>query len=245
MKRDLFSASHLVLAAIALLVGIGIGRFSPQSELRRTKQALAVAEARRCDDAGAVGRQIAEALGGRPVVDLPEDRGPRQADVPLASPKPSEEPAVEPNAIVAGEGDGSDFELDFNGFDDLSPEEQSDRLGAIRDAVAMRKAQARQAFIEQVDPTDAQLTVLEDVVAEMNDALVDEAATFMDTVREGDPTRREGLEFARNTIDVLLDAEDGLRDSLTDDQLDQADPEALDPLGFIDPTLVETLVELR
>lgn len=243
MRRDLFSASHLVLAAVALLVGVGLGRFGPASDLQEAQKALAAAEARECPDRGvAVGRQIARALGGR----LPVDNG--VAPEPPAAPEPIDPaglpPSAEPDAIVAGEPtitfDGEDLE----GFEDMTPEEQDAALEQVADAVALRRAQARQALLEQVDPSDEQLIEIEDALARMNEDLAVEAGALLDLVRAGQPDRRDGLEFARNTIDVLLEAEDAMLATLTDEQLATTDPDVLNPLSFVDEQLVRSLVEV-
>jgi len=221
VRSDRSSAGLVVLAAVALLVGVGLGRFGLQSDLREAEAALVLAEARSCDERGAVGRQIARALEGRPVVEAP----PPEIDRPVAAPDPDED------GSVAGDG----------------PSEVDDRaeFEAVADTVALRRAQARQALIEQAQPSEDQLDRIDEAFAVMNDILIDEAEVLLESVHDGQPARRVGLEFARNSIDALLDAEDAVLSTLSDEQVDQADPEALDPLGFIDPELVEVLIELE
>lgn len=237
MRRELFSASHLVLAAIALLLGAGLGRFTLQGELTRARIALSAAEAQPCEDRGtAVGRQIARALSGGPVVESREP-APR-----VQRPREAPEPSSEPSAIVTGD-DPEDFDLED--LENMSDEQREQSFEAISDAMALRRAQARRALIEQVEPSDEQLFEIEDAMTTMNDLLAEEAALFVDTVRDHEPTQRDGLEFARNTIDVLLDADDAMRATLTDEQLQQADPEVVSPFSFLDERIVESMVEVR
>ncbi|MEO0600094.1 MAG: hypothetical protein AAF211_01590 [Myxococcota bacterium] len=125
------------------------------------------------------------------------------------------------------------------------PPPAEDSFEAIADTVALRRAQSRQALIERIAPSDEQLDVIDEAYAVMNDALIDEARILLEAGRDGEPTRRDGLEFARNAIDAVLDAEDQVLDVLTDDQLDEVDPELVDPLSFLEPDLIETLTELE
>jgi len=236
VSTNRFSAGHVVLAAVALLVGAGLGRMSLQSALRDAEAEIARAEAHACADGSEVGRQIARALGGGGVVDVPEP------PEPLGSPEPEAPPVVQPptvpepdagpEVVIAGEGDPRS-------------DDRVDQLDALADTVAIRKAQARQALIEQVQPSEDQMQRIDLAVGRMNDILVEEAAILMEVARGGEPSRRDGLEFARNSIDALLEAEDAVFDTLSDEQLDRVDPEVLDPLGFVDPTVIETLAELE
>ncbi len=232
MASEGWSTSHVVLAAVAMVVGLGGGRLSLQGELGDVRDALDQCETRPRDAGSEVGRQIARALGGeRPVRASSRPRSPEQVSDP---PEPEIEPIVEGDEAFGIEGPERPPEVS-----------RRERLDAMADAVAMRQAQARQALLEQARPTDEQLAQIDDAFAEMNAILVDESEILLDAARDGAPTRREGLEFARNAIDALLQAEDALWDTLTDEQLDGVEPEVLDPLGFIDPAVVETLTALE
>ncbi|MEM6929984.1 MAG: hypothetical protein AAF602_23805 [Myxococcota bacterium] len=228
--RERLSTVHFVLAVVAMFVGVALGRFSLQSELREAHNAVAAAEAQPCEQGSAVGREIARALGGEPVVDLP--------DPPEPSPRPAPDPVVV-------EDDGFRIEIGDDDPHDVAPPPSDESFEAIADTVALRRAQSRQALIERLAPSDDQLDVIDEAYAVMNDALIDEASILLEATRDREPTRRDGLEFARNAIDAVLDAEDQVLDVLTDDQLAEVDPDLVDPLSFIEPDLIETLTELE
>lgn len=231
MRRERFSTLHVVLAVIAVLVGVGIGRQSLQGDLRAARDALETCETQVERVRRDVGQQIARAFGGGSVVDFPTPPDPTHPPEPVAEPAPEPEPSRD-----------APFEVQVDG-PELS-EGSREQLDAVSDAFAIRRAQSRRALVEQADPSDEQLDEIDAAIDEMNDILVEEAELFLEAVRDRGPTRREGLEFARNSIDALLLAEDAISGTLTDDQLETVDPEVIDPFGFVSPELVETLIEL-
>jgi hypothetical protein len=52
------------------------------------------------------------------------------------------------------------------------------------------------------------------------------------------------MEFGADALDVLLSAEDAMRNTLTPAQRAAMDEEALDPLSWIDPSLLDVLAGL-
>ena len=103
----------------------------------------------------------------------------------------------------------------------------------------------RASLIEDAAPDDAQLASIDDAVGDMNDALYGLAEDFAERVRTGEePTRREAMEFAADTLDVMLTAEDRIVDSLDDDQLADVDPGVHDPFSWVDSSIVDVFMDL-
>ena len=72
------------------------------------------------------------------------------------------------------------------------------------------------------------------------------AEAFAERVRaEAQPSRREAMEFAADTLDVLLTAEDRIVDSLDDDQLGALDEGTHDPFSWVDPGLLDVFTGLE
>ena len=71
------------------------------------------------------------------------------------------------------------------------------------------------------------------------------ATELVDTVQSGEePTRREGLVFADNLLGAILEADDTIYNTLTEDQRASVDGEVLDPLAYVDASIVDKLMEL-
>ncbi len=185
---------HVVVAAVALVVGLVLGGMPPRAEVRRLE--VKVAEQRECRPL--LGRELIRAVR-------------------------SEAP---PSAAPAGD-------------------EKPDDLEEGRTLLAARRAQARAALIEGADPTPEQLADVDAVVADMNAEIRAIAEDFVERVREldGPPPRTELYAIAADGLDVITRTEARLRDALGD-RADDVDPDALDPLSYLDPALVDLALEL-
>jgi hypothetical protein len=115
---------------------------------------------------------------------------------------------------------------------------------AMREAMRVRQELARAALVEDAEPTDAQLDDLDAVVADMNAELRALATDFVGQFAEADPTRRDMMVFAADTLDVLIETEDRLAATLTEEQRADLSEESLDPLSYVDESIVDVLGEL-
>lgn len=119
-------------------------------------------------------------------------------------------------------------------------------LDAVRDAMDIRRTQARAALQQQADASDEQMASVDAIVADMNADLRDLATDLVERFREseGEPERRELMMFAADTLDVLIGAEEALAEALTPGQREALDEQALDPLSYVDGSIVELLAEI-
>lgn len=229
-----FGAKHLILAAVALVVGLALGGLAPRSENRALRGQVDELQDRKCDSGSRVGREIANVFQGRPwAEDLPEPEAPVPADED-----------EDDNVVVEQDEDGLTIEIGGDGDEDI-PENLEESLEMVQDAMEIRRAQARQALVE-ADVDDGQLEQIDTIVDDMNGDLAALADDFVTSFQEseGEPDRRDTMLFARDTLDVLLEAEDALYGSLDSDQQEALDEAALDPFSYIDGTVVETFMEL-
>ena len=51
--------------------------------------------------------------------------------------------------------------------------------------------------------------------------------------------RRQTLEFAAEGLDIILQADNGIREALTEDQLWALEDAAIDPFSYLDPAIME------
>ena len=233
-----FSPSHLILAAIALVIGLALGGLGPRSDARALRTRVAELEAT-CEPSNGARRTIAEFFDPRrwdaerpPTAPAPRPSPsePEAIDAPVAS-APSPEPSTRgANVPPSLGGDGPD----------------PGRVAEMYEALDLRRAQARRALIEQANPTEGQLIEIDTIVEDMNADISNIALDFVDSVEAsgGEPSRRQAMEFAREALDVMLVSEDALWSTLDAGQADSVDPEAIDPFSYIDGSVVESLMEL-
>jgi hypothetical protein len=192
---------HVLVAAVALAVGLVVGGLRPRAEARRLEADLVELEDQECRPL--LGSELVRAL--RPPPPATDE----------APPEPEEE---EPDDVDA------------------------DDLAEGRTILAARRAQARAALIEDADPTDEQLDAFDAAVADMNADLRALGEDLLARVREhGEPSRSELYRLAADGLDVVLVAEARILEAFGDADVD---PDALDPLSHLDPSLVDVLVEL-
>lgn len=224
---------RLSWGAVALLAGVVIGGVGPRAALREARAELARVDPKRCERA-AVGREVARAIAtGIAKNDAARATRPRPApppvepEAPVASTAPPESPAT---AITGS--------IELPAPDPAEAEEA--RLAA--DTLDLRQRQAFAAFVEQARPSAAQLAAIEDVVDAMNAELAVVAEDLFALVASGEePTRLDWMVFASDFLDVFIEAEMSLSESLTDEQLASVDPAVLDPFSFIDGRVAESL----
>ena len=191
---------------------------------------MAELEAKPC--AKGTGRQIANVFGGKPWGSTP-DRD-----------KPAEEQAEgEPDAT----DDGKDkVEVNFGSKRGKAGKQPTDEdIGVIKDALALRRAQAMAALKEQAGASDEQMKSVEGAVDAMNGNLRALAEEFVATIEEGtEPSRRDMMLFAADTLDVLIETEDALYQALPEGQRESLDDAVLDPTSYVDASVIDVLSAL-
>lgn len=207
----------LPTVAVSVVVGMALGGLGPRAQVRELRERVVELEARPRDRVGS--RLFSEVLrpGATERASAPpsvEQTGGAEAREPSPSP---ETPAAPPSAAE------------------------------VKSTLNLRRTQAIAALRERVAADDEQMAQVEDIAAEMNGALHDLASELVATAQrnpDGLPSRREGMVFAVDALNILLDAEESLWGVLNPEQTEGVDPELLDPTSYIDGTIVDVMSQL-
>ncbi len=228
---------YVLAVTLALIAGVLVGTMSQRPELRRAEQRIAELEDRDCSRRG-IGRGLAAAMQGQP-------RGMIEPD------DVHEEEADEPDATADQGEDEEDaeeitFEFDFGEdgeeFDEEDLAEQIDLLVTAQD---LRRAQARAALIEQADPTDAELVSFDGAITQMNTDLKALTTEFVEQVNtDEDISRHDMMTYAADMLDIMIEADEAVVASLSEEVVYDIEDEAVDPFSHIDPDVIEMIGSL-
>ena len=231
----------LAAAAVGLAIGLMIGGIVPRGQIRDLEEQLANAE--ECAPATSqVGKQLAEALSGKPWEGALDERERRNLDRAVDDREAHADPEIriEDDRVMVGEE-----EWDPDEFDPEDREDVEQGIEIAKTGMALRSAQARQALGEQADLTDEQWAEFDAAVNDMNAELMDISQQFVDTIASGgEPTRRDAMIFGADVLDVFLEADDRIYDMMDADQRSATEAEAMDPMAFMDPDLLDVFLEL-
>lgn len=229
-----FGAVHLLAAVVALVIGLVVGGLGPRGELRRVEKKLAELEERPCQ--GRTGAEIAKIFQGRPW---------EEGNVKVPEPPPVPAPVDDAEEADEPEDDGG-FRIEFNtDGSDSEPQDVGEAMKLAREALDLRHEQAMAALREDARPTPEQEEQLGRVLDQMNDDLIGLAEELRDQMELGEPSRRDAMLYAAETLDVFLTAEDDLRGVFDDDQIAALQEESLDPMSYVDPGLIDVLESLN
>ncbi len=228
-----------VMAFGAFLIGSWVGGLPLRSTIRQLRADLDDQPSTECRDDG-VGREFASVFQGRPW----------EAGIDGPSPFEMEDPEAPPvvvNTPPDDEEEGTDWEFNFDGLDeDAEPQDVEEAMEMAREAMDIRKAQAWAALEEQAGLDEDQMLAFQDAIDQMNDALMRSAEDLVETVTSGEePTRREALMFADNVLGSIIETDDAIYEILDADQRAAVEEEVLDPLAYVEPDLVDKLMELE
>lgn len=223
-------AGHVIVAALGIVAGLALGGLAPRGESRTLRARIAELEDQECSSPS-LGRDVASVFRGRPW----EPPAAPEPDLDVYEGDPDDDEAEPGLRVQVGDGDP--------GGASPPPEES---LELMRTAMEARRAQARQALREQAGASDAQMDSIDAVTDTMNAELAVLAEEFVETVQlsDGEPERRDMMVFASETLNVLLDAEDRIYDTLEPDQRADLEDSTLDPLSHVDASIVDVLGEL-
>lgn len=113
-------------------------------------------------------------------------------------------------------------------------------------ALDARRSQAMAALNEQADLSDEQSAAVDSAMAEMNSQLKAEVDALVATANDGDIiARRDIMEFAANSLDTVIAADDKLRDIIPAEVYDTLDTEAVDPFSYLSGDAVQSLSKLQ
>lgn len=234
-----FGVQTFVIGAGALVLGLVLGGLGPRSELRAAQQELFDQQKKCANSAGsAAGVEFAKLLG--------QSMEQRRADKAASAASGGAPGDVGPLTVEGGP-EGSDGATGSGkprqpGDDGGSAEQ----IEAAKEMLALRSHQARAALIEDADPSADQLKLIDQTLADMNQALLASARDFADrSLAEGTMSRRDVMSFGADSLSLLVDAEDRLLGALTPDQRAAVRDEATDPTSFVDPQIVSIFEEIQ
>ncbi len=213
---------------LSLVAGLVLGSWQPRGELLALRAEVddLRAQARRpCRSGGA------STLSG--IFRVPEEEeGERRPPAPdRGPPTPNEGPPPGPEGIADAAPAG--------------PQDPEQTIAAMKATLDARRAQALQALVEQGELTDEQVDSVDQIMDDMNAQLktaVDEMVT--ETLAAGDFDRREMLEFGADALDIVLAADDRMRDTLPKDAYAAVDDEAVDPFSYVSGDTLESAARL-
>lgn len=223
---------------IALVVGIVLGAFQPRGELlevRAELDALKTAGGKPCRASAADSlRDLLRAPGGA----VDDSRRVRNA-APADAGAPTDEGVATGGATVeGGEGDPSAPVSDADAF-----EKGQEAMSAALDA---RRAQALAALTEQADLDEEDVAAVNAAMKQMNDELGAQIdAMVTSAVSDGELDRRDMMEFGAEALDVVLAADDRMRDIIPPEVYAQIDASAVDPLSYISGETLDTVARLK
>ena len=233
-----------MMAVGGFLFGTWAGGIPLRASLADVRAELDAAQTQTCANSN-VGQEIASVLQGRPWeagIDVPS---PFELDDDTVIVVNSADGDVQDIAPGDEPEDGVNWEFKFDNNNENEPENIEEAMEMAREAMEMRSAQAWAALDEQAELTDEQSEAFEKAVDQLNAELMSAATELVDTVQSGEePTRREGLVFADNLLGAIIEADDTIYNTLTEAQRSGVDGEVLDPLAYVDASIVDKLMEL-
>lgn len=234
---------YIVLCALSFFLGSIVGGIAPKQELRKKKleQQQIIPMTQDCKTT--IGSDLAQLMGGKNTPSQARTKK-NTGDNPFGDRSPEEIAQTNPEAVEIAERINNNQEQFHEEFPEaLSPNQEE--LETARTALELRRAQARAALVEGADPSTDQLEDIDQAVQDMNDSLLALSGELSEMLESGEePERRQAMSFAAEALDTMLTAEDTFRDTLTTDQIDALEDQALDPFSYISPDIVNTLQNL-
>lgn len=230
---------QIIMVAVALFVGVILGGIGPRSDLRLLQTQITELESRECKPevkAGDIGALFSQRMS-RAKDKSDRDRKEHKEEklgtaAPTAAPDSAEAKAETPVPRPAGMRDA------------LAAD--AAQLAQAKATLDLRRTQSRQAFIESAKLEEAQVKDFDEAMVKMNDGLREVAEQLADVLEAGEePSRHEMMVFAAEALDVFIETDSQLNDLLTDDQYNSVKEDALDPVNYIDPALLDIFMGLQ
>ena len=169
----------------------------------------------------------APAAAAKPLVD--------RDDGPVGEERREEGPTV----TVAGADDEPPED-----FDEGDGDGEDVALAAAVDAQRIRAEQSRAALADQADLSDDELAEVDSIVTEMNGRLGDYADELLSLAEsEVPPSPRELLGLTHDVTGILVDAQEGLEETVGEDRMGDVDPEASAVWNYLDLGMFEDLMQ--
>lgn len=218
-------------AVVTLVLGIVLGTWQPRGELlamRAEMDELRAAAARPCR--GDAARSIRSIL---------------RAETPDLSRE--ETPPPGPASAADGAAPAADVEDEPDGPASAPPGRSAEALrDGMRTALDARRAQALAALAEQGDLDDAEIDAVEAAMDQMNRELKAEVDAFVEAALEtGEVDRRDVMDFAAESLDIVIAADERMRQALPAVVYDTVNDSAVDPFSYIAGDTLDGLVRLE
>ena len=226
---------------IALVLGIVLGAWQPRGELlemRTELDAMKTAGGKPCRASAADSlRDLLRAPGGA----VDDSRRVRNV-APTDPDAPTDEGVATGGATVeGGELDPNAPSVAISDAEALEPGQEA--MSAALDA---RRAQALAALTEQADLDEEDVAAVNAAMKQMNDELGAQIdAMVTSAVSDGELDRRDMMEFGAEALDVVLAADDRMRDIIPPEVYAQIDASAVDPLSYISGETLDTVARLK
>jgi len=229
---------HFVPVVVALVIGIVLGAWQPRGELLAARKQMDElrAKARSSNRGGGSALEgIQQLLRAKP----PRPGGPEPTGS-TGGPEPTDADDAAPEA--------PDGATDAAGQapETLDAAQIRQQVGVMQATLDARRAQAMAALTEQGELSEDQQAEVTAAMSEMNTQLKAEVERFVAAANAGeDLDRRDAMEFTANSLDVVLAADDKMREILPADVYEAVDPEAVDPFSYLSGDAVESLSKLE
>jgi hypothetical protein len=227
---------NFVPVVVALVIGIVLGAWQPRGELLEARKQMDDLRAK----AKSGNRSGGSALAG--IQQILRAKPPAQ---PGQTPEPTSAAAGSQAADNAPDGTSQTPDIPT----DTPPPTAEDirqQVGVMQATLDARRAQAMAALTEQGELTEDQQAEVSNAMAEMNSQLKAEVERFVAAANAGeDLDRRDAMEFTANSLDVVLAADDKMREILPAEVYDAVDSEAVDPFSYLSGDAVESLSKLE
>ncbi|MFM7201311.1 MAG: hypothetical protein ACKO6N_11015 [Myxococcota bacterium] len=230
----------VLVAVVALLVGVLVGSFASRSSLRAVEQELAQVKARlEKAESNAQAPGMALAMGLRSMMQprAPQSGGPAEAIESSTATPVAGSPAAE---VLPAGSPPPGLQLVRS---EPNTEDRKKAVDAITAAWRLRAAQSRAAFFEAAEVSPEQQQALEPVLAQMNAAVktvVDEA--LAKGAFKGEPQPRDFVELGVQLGEVYLDTDEDVRGVLTSEQLSKGVESGFDIFTQISPETMSPLL---
>lgn len=234
-----------LLPALTMVLGLVIGAWVPQSDLRVVKNELAnlkkeCAKGQKSGSSNQIVGNVTQLLGVQAPADSQKSpKNPPKRPTVTLSDNTEQVPGPESDDAVP-------IESSENGpTAKQTPEDFYEVIDIARDAWHLRSTQSRQALAENLDLNDDELTSFDHTISEMNKKLEDEIIDIAELmVQKEELTTEDGLMMVNRVSGVLLDTYNQLDTVLPDMWRDQTGNEA-DLINYVDPTVAMPLGNLQ
>ncbi len=230
-------------AVLALVVGIVLGAWQPRGELlalRAERDDVRAAAGRPCQ--GGAARSIRDLLRTDEPLQLGDDaRSTPAGGAPVAQGSASPDPL--PNGVP----DGETPLIDTPPLDPAAaPQTPQQIADAMHTALDARRAQAMAALQEQGRLDHEQVAAVNAAMDQMNREIKAEVEGFVtEALAGGDVDRRDIMDFAAESLDIVIAADDRLRGVLPEEVYAEVDDGAVDPFSYVSGDTLDALERLQ